>query len=220
MLYHVQLGKGILYPNTHIYQISQAEKITGLYKRFFLLLFASVLIYLIGSYYGIGMESVSGEITSLSNSELEAKKLFVLIGQVLKGAIFSIIVFYLPAIFYWAIFNVYFKKLLVMQTYVLAVLLVEKLLLIPLQIFLQIGWESSPFGLGVLMQYMSDYKLIIYLAGSITIFKVWVIFYQINWLKGLVESKTNWLIAVVILFNIFIWIITALISHMELGRLI
>lgn len=220
MLYHVQLIKGILYPNTYLYQLAKAEKITGLYIRFLLLLAAGAIIYLAAAYSGYGMDIVSNEISNVSNEELETKKLFVGIGKILWGIVFTLLIFFIPAIFYWTLMDTEFVKLLVMQLFVLAVLLIEKVLTLVLQISFGLDRASSPFSFGVMAQYLTESRLLIHLAGTITLFQVWVIFFQYMNLKAFSPRSPKWILLIVIIVNLVGWIMTSTIYYLEFEKLI
>jgi hypothetical protein len=220
MFYRVQLIKGILSPNTYLYQMTKAEKITGLYIRFLLLMAAGSIIYLAAAYTGYGMDIVSNEISNVSHQELETKKLFLGIGKVLWGIVFSLLIFFVPAIFYWTIMDTEFAKLLVMQLFVLAVLLIEKALTIVLQISFGLERVSSPFSLGVIVQYLTDNRLLIQLAGTITLFQIWVIFFQYMNLKAFSPRSPKWILLIVIIVNLVGWIMTSTIYYLEFEKLI
>ncbi|WP_394580932.1 hypothetical protein [Cytobacillus firmus] len=220
MFYHVQLLKGILSPNTYLYQLTKAEKITGLYIRFLLLMAAGAILYLAAAYTGYGMDIVSNEISNVSHQELESKKLFLGIGKALWGIVFSLLIFFVPAIFYWTIMDTEFAKLLVMQLFVLAVLLIEKALTLILQISFGLERVSSPFSLGVMVQYLTDNRLLIQLAGTITLFQIWVIFFQYMNLKAFSPRSPKWILLIVIIVNLVGWIMTSTIYYLEFEKLI
>ncbi|OMF61528.1 hypothetical protein BK139_06720 [Paenibacillus sp. FSL R5-0490] len=220
MFYHVQLIKGILSPNTYLYQLTKAEKITGLYIRFLLLMAAGAILYLAAAYTGYGMDIISNEISNVSQQELETKKLFLGIGKVVWGIVFSLLIFFVPAIFYWTIMDTEFAKLLVMQLFVLAVLLIEKALTLVLQISFGLERVSSPFSLGVMVQYLTDNRLLIQLAGTITLFQIWVIFFQYMNLKAFSPRSPKWILLIVIIVNLVGWIMTSTIYYLEFEKLI
>jgi hypothetical protein len=220
MLYHVQVIKGLLHPKLHTYRILEAEKIKGLYNRFFLLLIIFIGIYMAGAYFGIGMESISNEVTVSNSETLAAKQIFMILGKGIWGALLAVLAFYIPAIVYWATLNTRFKDMLVLQLYMMAILILEQIITMPLLFFLDIGQNSSPFSLGVIAQYITDNRLLIYLAAAVTLFKIIIVIYQYKWLKALSDRSPQIVALVVCLFNIIIWAISSIFAYMQFEKLI
>jgi hypothetical protein len=220
MIYRMRLFRGVLEPNTHLYQLEKAEVIRGLWAMLLLLIFSSGLVFFIGGYFGIGSEYLSKYITELSRNEFETYKLFVIIGQFLWGIFYAVAVLFLPAIIYWALFDSEFRKLLVMQSYVLFILLAEKVILTPFQIMLGIGAESSPFSLGVITQYITDHRWFVHFSGTISIFSVLGIVIQYKVLKSITDKNPKLLLTIVILLNVIGWGLLATLSYLRLEKLI
>ncbi|UQD53440.1 hypothetical protein C0971_16495 [Bacillus methanolicus] len=219
MIYRMRLFKGILKPKTYLYQLEKAEVIKGLWVRLLLLIFASGLVFFIGGYFGIGSEFLSKYITEFSRNEFETYKLLVIIGQCLWGIFYAAVVLFLPALIYWALFEAEFRKLLVMQAFVLFFLIAEKVILTPFQITLGIGAESSPLSLGVITQYITDHQWLIHFSGTISIFSVIGIVIQYKVLKAITDKNPKLLLAIVILLNLIGWCLAAALSYLGLQKL-
>ncbi|MDE3840193.1 hypothetical protein C0966_12635 [Bacillus methanolicus] len=220
MIYRMRLFRGILEPNTYLYQLEKAEVIRGLWIRLLLLILASGLVFFIGGYYGIGSEILSKYITELSRSEFETYKLFVIIGQFIWGIFYAAAVLFLPALIFWALFEPEFRKLLVMQAFVLFFLIAEKVILAPIQITLGIGAESSPLSLGVITQYITDHGWLAHFSGAISIFSVLGIVIQFKVLKAITDKNPKLLFAIVVLINVIGWALEAALSILGLEKLI
>ena len=87
MNYNVRLLRGIFRPNIYLYQLQQAEVISGFWLRLVMLIGGSVLISALGGYYGLGSEGFSHELTTLDKSEFAARKLFF-VAEIYYGDLF------------------------------------------------------------------------------------------------------------------------------------
>ncbi|MEH7121991.1 MULTISPECIES: hypothetical protein [unclassified Bacillus (in: firmicutes)] len=220
MVYYVHLLKGLLAPNTFSYQIMRAETIRGLWKKAIWLTVISMILFTLSGYFGIGMDFLTKEITDLSRKEFEMEKLFAIVGRLIWGMIFSLLVLFGFSVILWAILDMSYKKIVVVQQFVLCILLLEKAILLPFNIWLGIGPEASPFSLGVIAAYLTSSSILVYFFSHISLFTVWVIFFQYKALKGLGERSPKTVLLTIILAHLFIWVVSALLSYLEIEKLI
>ncbi|MFB6467390.1 hypothetical protein ACE38V_11330 [Cytobacillus sp. Hz8] len=220
MDYHVQLFRGIIHPKISAYQLQKAEQISALVKKMMLLFFSSLLLFALSAYFGIGNESISKTINNWSAEEFEARKLWFALGQVVWGVIWTGFILFFPALLYWILTDLEYRKLLVLQLFAGVILLLEKLVLLPFQYQLGIDVQSSPFSLGVLAQYITNNRFLIGFFGAITLFKVGIMFLQYHYLKILTDRTSKQLIFIILSINLFFWIFTAILSMIPLDKLI
>ena len=115
MTYQVQLLKGLFQPRTNRYQLEQAEGITRFGTKLVLLYLSSAIIFLLGAYFGIGSESMSKEITKLGESHYEVGKLLVIAGKLVASLLYPTFYVVLAAVVFWAVLDIPFKKVAVVQ---------------------------------------------------------------------------------------------------------
>ncbi|PLR76195.1 hypothetical protein CU633_17195 [Bacillus sp. V3-13] len=220
MFFQNKLTKGLWDPARFFYQLREAERITGLWNRVVLLLLASALIFGLGTYTGVGTEILSKEITQLPISEFEAHKALFAAGQILWGLFYAALVLFVPSLFFWTLTDIEYKKLTVVQTLVLLILLIEKVVLLPFQITFGLDRFSSPFSLGVIAQYLSIKSFFVYFLATITVFKIWGMALQYKALKLLSDKNPKILLLMIISINLAAWLFSALISYIEFEKVL
>lgn len=217
MTFRIQPLKGLYKRENYCHQLQEAEALLG-YKRYiWLLFFLSMCVYAVSAAFGIGTEMLSKEITTISSSELEAKKQLFLIGRLLVSIAVPSVILFVSSLYYWGFLNLSYRKLVCIQLSVFCIFLIEKVMEIPLLLLLNIDATSNPFSLGIAAQYMTDKEIIIQFFSQITIFQVWMIALTCYYLKRLSEQKMSAIIMVVTSFFLFCWIITSLLSYIKMG---
>lgn len=220
MIYYVHLLKGLFSPNVFFYQIGKAEEIRGLWKKAALLTLLCVLFFSLSSYFGLGMEFLSKEITEIGQQQMEAKKFIVAVGQLVWGITYALFVLFGLSVIFWAALDMEYLKIVAIQLFVLVILLLEKVILLPLNVWLGIGPEASPFSLGVITRYLTSNMILVYFFSHFSIFKVWTIFFQYRGLKGLSDKNPKVVLLIIVVVNLFFWLASALLSYLKLERLI
>lgn len=220
MVFNVQLLKGLLAPNTLTYQIMNAERLKGLWKKTVLLAFVSMILFALYGYFGVGMDFLTKEITELSRQELETKKLFVILGRLIWGLIYSMLVLFGFSVVLWAILDMAYRKIVIVQLFVLSILLLEKAILLPICIWLGIGLEASPFSLGVMARYLTSSSILVYFFSHFSLFKIWAVIFQYQALKSLSERNPKTVLVIIIVVNLLIWLLSSLLSYLEIEKLI
>lgn len=216
MTYTLQLFRFVFAVDDHIFRIGKAETVRNPWKAMLLLGLLSMVVYGGMSILGMGSTPISSGAVLLDPAEYEMRKLWFVMGRIAFAIIFALFVLFIPTlIFYW-VTKVPFKKILLMQVVVLFVLLVERILWIPMAIFIGLDWYVSPFSLGVIASYMTDISFLIYLFGAISVFQLWVITLQIKFLSKLTTLHKGWIYATVILLHVTIWTVTAVVSYIDI----
>lgn len=220
MYYRIRLLRGVLFPRYLSYQLKESEAIIGLFPRLFLLFIASSIIFAVESFYGIGTESISKEITTASAHEFEVKKLLHLTGQVLWGLVYAGLFIFLPSLFYWTLTDVQYKKLLIVQAYSFLILLFGKSLNTLASFQLKVDPLYSPFSFGPMFQYLTSSEFLIVAFGTITLFHFWAIFVQYYYLNQLTEKGSKFVFLIVLALNLFFWIVNTLLSYIKIENLV
>ena len=217
MTFRIQPLKGVFRPLTYQHQLQKAESLKGYKLYIALLILASMLVYAISAIFGLGSESISKEITGLGSNEYEARKELFLAGRIILGAFVAAALIFLGALFFWSYVSLPFSKLAVIQMSAFSIFLVEKLIQIPLFLFLQIDASSNPLSFGVIVQYITDQELIISFFSKITIFQITMIVLIIYYLKKMAEVSRKSASMLVIGFFVFCWAVSALFSYIKIG---
>jgi hypothetical protein len=217
----VRLFRGLINPSFFFYQLKDMEDVKGYRKKVFHLVWMSIIVFGLISSFGIGMDPLSKEITTLSPVTYELEKFLFFLGRLLGGLLYAAIILFFCSLIFWTISDEgEYRKLVMTQGVVLLVLLLEQLSYIPLSLFFSLEWYSSPLSLGVITQYVTSKTYVTYLMGSFTLFKAWVFFIQYKGIKRLTGQK-NWIIWLVILLtNLFIWSLNALLAYLSISTLL
>ncbi|WP_226675615.1 hypothetical protein [Rossellomorea aquimaris] len=217
----VKLIRGLRQPSYFFYQLKESEVLRGYKQKIILVFLLSALVFGLVSSLGIGMDPLSKELTTLSPFTYEMEKFLFLLGRIISGLLYAAIILFVPALIFWTISDEgEYRKLVVIQSLVLLILLIERLTYIPLSLFLSLDWFSSPLSLGVITQYITGKSWVIYFLGCFSLFKIWVFYIQYKGIKRLTQQK-NWLIWLVILLtNLLFWSVTAFMAFLDFSKLI
>jgi hypothetical protein len=220
MIYRVQLFRGLKDPYIIGHQLTKAEKMEGTWKYTIILTFASFLLYSISAYLGIGSEMLSNLIYQLTPSEYEATKLLFAAGQVLIGVFGTIIFIFFPALIFWLFSDTDYIRYVNIQLIITTIILLEKAISIPFHFYLGLDPVSLPYSLGIIAQYITDYRYIILFFAQITFFQLWVIVLQYTYVKSNMNRNNKIVLAIVISTNISIWLVLALFSYVDFEKIL
>ncbi|MDF1508163.1 hypothetical protein PZE06_08195 [Robertmurraya sp. DFI.2.37] len=215
MYYQVQIWKGLTSPYVSAHQINKAEKLNGIWKWTVRLLLISLILSGISAYLGIGNESLSKLIYDTTSSEFQTIKGLFAIGQVVQSTVTTAILIFLPALIFWIFTDIEYYKLVVVQLFVAGIWLLEKIVFFPLQFYFGLDHASSPFSLGILAQYITDYQLLSHFFGEISLFSIWVMFIQYKYLSVITEKSPRIILLLIVSIQLFFWIFTALFSYIK-----
>ncbi|UII55644.1 hypothetical protein LS684_18770 [Cytobacillus spongiae] len=220
MIYQVRLLKGLLHPQELFFQLHKAEVIKGLKPRIFLLFVFSIIIYAMSAFYGMGTESISKELAELPRSEFETRKLLFMLGKIAWAILYTAIILFVPAAFFWVFTDLPFNKVVVIQLIAACLLLLEKALVFLVASIWGLNRFSSPFSLGVVSQYVIEYEFLIYFFSFISIFSVWTIYFQYNGIKKISNKEPKMVALMVVGINLIFWLIASLFSIIKFEKLL
>ncbi|QQZ09185.1 hypothetical protein [Heyndrickxia vini] len=206
-------------PKTTFFQLGKAEVIYGLKMRLFLMILFSAVIFALEGLMGIGSTSISRTLTIDPKGVFEWHKALFVMGKILSGIIYSIGILYIAPLAFSVFADVSYRKLVVIQVFVLFILLIEHITYFPLVLWLDLDWYSSPLSFGVIGQYITTTPFLIALLGSLSIFKIWGIYIQYKGLCSLSEKKRVPLLILVIVVNLIFWGIISLLTDIDFYRL-
>ncbi|WP_249872590.1 hypothetical protein [Oceanobacillus saliphilus] len=210
MTYRVRLFRILTSMEDDLFRIKKAERIENLWKVNVVLVLAAVIVYAWMAFLGLGSEAISSVAVSLTQQTYETSKLWFIIGRSLYGLLFAAFILFVPSLLFYLLTGIPYRKLVIMQQIVLAVMLAERLLWIPLVIFAGLNWQVSPLSFGIIASYMTDMPWIIYFFGAITVIQLWIIWFQVKYITTFSGMKKHVIWINVILLHFLGWCLAAL----------
>lgn len=199
----------------HIFRIRKAEKIRRLWIVSALLTFISVLVYIWMAYLGIGSDFISRGAVGLSPETYEAGKFWFLIGRAIYAVFIAVLVLFLPSLLFYLLTEIPYRKLMIMQQVVLVIMLIERLIWIPFMLLGGLDWYVSPLSFGIIASYVTGISWVIYFFGAISLFQLWIIWFQVKFITSLVPMRKRWIWLNVILLHVLGWAVAALIAFAD-----
>jgi len=217
MTYQVELVKGLFRPTFSSIQLKEAEGITAFKLKLVWIYMASILLFSISGYFGIGTESVSKELNGLGTERFETGKLLVFLGNLLAGLILPTIFLFLTAMIFWVVTDIPYIKIVVVQMIVFTLCLVEKLLLLPFFLLMDLNQDANPFSLGVVSQYFIANDYFIHFFSEVSIFSVAIIVITYKYLKSLSAKNPIIILLMLCVSYLIYWFIAAFCSYLEVS---
>ncbi|WP_101846634.1 hypothetical protein [Halobacillus sp. Marseille-P3879] len=215
MSYSIHFIKLLISHSDQLVLLRKAERLRHFWKNFFLLFFLTILTYAAVTWTGIGTDPLSSDINTLSRIDFEFQKVWFLFGRAAVGlTLFLGVLFFIPFIF-WLLFDLPFKKTIVIQLSVWAVMLLERLTWIPFMIYFGLDWYVSPLSFGIISSYFTQLEWIVYFFGSISLFQLFIVWFQIKSITFLSPSRKWWVVTGVTLWNIILWAGTAALVYFD-----
>lgn len=215
MTYSINLIKIFFAMDDHLFRIRKAEKIHQLWKTSAILILISMVVYGWMAYLGIGSDLVSKGAVGLTPEAYEASKFWFLIGRVIYAVFLALLILFVPSLLFYLLTEIPYQKLLIMQQTVLVVMLIERMIWIPLVLLIGLDWHVSPLSFGIIASYATDVPWAIYFFGAISLFQLWIIWFQVKFITSLVSMKKQWIWLNVILLHFLGWALTALITFAD-----
>jgi hypothetical protein len=215
MVYHIQLLRKFFHIDDYLFQVREAEQIKGLTKSTLVLVMLSMIIYGWSSWIGLGTGLLSNEATSLPAEQYELHKLWFVIGRLVYACLFVLFILYVTPLLFQFIFKTGYKKIVSIQMRIVLILLVERITWIPLFVYLGLEWYVSPLSFGIIGSYLTNFPLLIYFFGAISLFQCWIIWFQVKSIAFLSDTKKGWIWLVVLFIHFIFWSITAFLTSQD-----
>ncbi|GGJ98566.1 hypothetical protein GCM10007063_21080 [Lentibacillus kapialis] len=215
MLYHVNPVKFFFPIDDHLFRLKKAEALKNLWKISLLLILCSTGVYAWMALLGVGSGMISAEAISLTSFEYEAGKVWFVLGRMVFAVVFALLVLFIPSLFFYSFTDIPFKKIIILQQIVLFVMLAERVLWIPLAVYGGLDWFVSPWSFGIIASYVTDTLWVVVFFGAISLFQLWIIWFQVKFLNYLSPVKKPWIWLSVIFIHIFYWIGTAALAFLD-----
>ncbi|AZU60382.1 hypothetical protein [Neobacillus mesonae] len=202
-MHQVRLIEGTFQPSAHFIGLKETEQVKGISLKIAVIIGSSMLVSAVGAYLGAGTEEIMKSMDTVGREKLEFAKLIFGIGEVLSGLLSPLFIMFFFALFFWPFFSqMNFGKILSIQLFPAFLYTVEKLLNVPLFLLLGISKESSPFGLGVLTQLITNQTYLVNLFSQITIFQIWSACLQVIAFRKMSDKPMSLIVLIVIFTHI------------------
>lgn len=192
-----------------LFRIRKAEQINNLWKHSVILIFLTMIIYGWMGYLGIGTDIISSNIGSFNALTYEQSKFWFMTGRIVFGLLLALLLLFVVPLILRGLTEIPYRKLIVMQQMVLLVMMIERIIWIPLFLYLGLDWYASPLSLGIAAAYLTDIPWIIVFFGAISLVQIWIIWFQIKYISALSSIKKRWIWGSVLLLHIFYWLVVA-----------
>ncbi|ASN03647.1 hypothetical protein [Virgibacillus necropolis] len=213
MTYNFNLVKFFFSFDDHLYRIHKAEKVYNLWKISGLLVLLSVVIYAWMASLGMGTDFISKDAIGLSELHYEQSKLWFILGRVGFAILMALFLLFVPSLILHLVTDVPYQKVMMMQQIILFVMLIERVMWIPLFVNFGLDWYVSPLSFGVIVSYFTEASWPVYFFGAISLFQLWIIWFQIKYLGYLSTIKKYWIWLNVISLHIFYWFVVAFLAY-------
>ncbi|OZU87281.1 hypothetical protein CIL03_17845 [Virgibacillus indicus] len=215
MTYYVNVFRMLFSLDDHLFRIHKAEKIHKLWKATVLLILLCIVVYTWMAMLGIGTDMISSTAVQGGQLEYEQSKFWFIIGRMVYAIVFACIILFLPSLLFYLLTGIPYRKLLIMQQLVLFVMLIERIIWIPLVTLNGLDWYVSPLSFGIIASYLTEVSWAIYFFGAISLFQLWIIWFQVKYLNGFSSIRKRWIWINVIGLHILFWCVAALLAYAD-----
>ncbi len=199
----------------HLYRINKAEKIKNLWRLCLLLTLFSMAIYTWMAFLGIGSDIISSNAIELNTLDYEQSKFGFALGRCVFAILLALIVLFIPSLIFYAITGIPYQKLIIMQQIVLLVMLVERILWIPLMLYWGLDWYVSPLSFGIIASHLTSTPWIVSFFGAISLVQLWIIWFQVKYIRYLSTIKQRWIWLSVIVIHIIYWLTVTFLGFID-----
>jgi hypothetical protein len=210
----MNLLKGIIKPKKEFKKFAEAKKITGFGWRLVLLAILNAIIGAATAYVSYRLFGIPEEtLQQLQNAGLEMTKEMIVIGNaILFGIVGLFLTLAIPtiaALIYWIFFTaVGFKKLFIINMYVLVITLVASA--VQLALLAVFKFEPTTYlSLGSFTRLLTDNAFLNAFFGGITIFLFWKVYILVTALQKVSIKSNSYVVFVFIMLNVLLLLFNA-----------
>ncbi|QXE01126.1 hypothetical protein [Terribacillus sp. DMT04] len=197
MTYHTNPFRLLTSPKETLFKLREAETLRGHWLWTTLLLVAFCIVYAALGWIGAGTETLNQLRADYTGADYEYAKLWFVIGRLVLGFVIGLLVLFVVSLVFYLFYEISYQKLLVLQLSVGIVFLFEALTWLVLLPAAGLEWNRSPFSLGVLADLFTDKPWIISLFGTVSIFQLFILYFQTRCLLVLFPAK-RWHVWIVV----------------------
>ncbi|MFC7684616.1 hypothetical protein [Ureibacillus sp. GCM10028918] len=219
MDYQFRFWHSLLNPSKLAFALDNQEQdyhIKGYRYRFYVLLGLTVLFFVVRGIWGMGTENLTHLFAANLEEEYIVSRYLSVIGAAIKGLLFFVFHYYFISLCLSILTDHSFKAISKIQLFVIASILVEKVIVF--LVFSMSGFTTaiSFLSLGPVSTYLTDDSFVIFFFNQLTIATAATIFIQYIFLSKWEEDGKGLLLAKIIAVQIFFALVTAAISILPL----
>lgn len=190
----------------------QGYQIKGYRSKFFVLFFSMVIFYIVRDLWGMGTEGLSYFSVSDMYEEFVVSRYLSTLGAAIEGMLFFLFHYYLISFCLYVLTDFPFRSISKIQLFVIASILIEKVILFI--VFVMVGYTTpiSFLSLGPITSYLVNDSFVIYFLNQITVATVATVVIQYVFLSKWEEESKGILLTKIIIVQLFFALITAAIS--------
>ncbi|RWZ52275.1 hypothetical protein EQV77_15210 [Halobacillus fulvus] len=219
MTYSVNLIKLFIRRDDHLFKLNRAERITNVWTLLFILLGLTIFTYIWTAWMGLGTDNISAHMTDFNRIEYEFRKAWFLVGRAAYALVLFLFILFISSFIFWLFNNTPYKKLIIVQMNVLLIMLLERITWIPLMTYAGLDWYVSPLSFGPIASYFTTIDWVIYFFGALSLFQLFIIWYQATSISKLSDTKKGWIWTGVILWHVLLLAGTSLLAKFDLSLL-
>lgn len=211
MTYHTNPFRLLINPKETLFKLREAEQLRGLWLWTVLILLAFSLVFAALGWVGAGTETLNQLKANYLGSDYEYAKFWFIIGRLVWGLGLGLLVIFVVSLVFYLFYEIPYQKLVVIQLSVGAVFLLEALSWLLLLPVAGLEWNRSPYSLGVIADLLTDRPWIISLFGAVSLFQLFILYFQTRCLLVLFPAKRWHVWAVVgMIYICYILVLTLL----------
>ncbi|SDC04842.1 hypothetical protein SAMN05421663_101253 [Terribacillus halophilus] len=189
MTYHTNPFRLLIKPKETLFKLREAEELRGHWRWTILILLAFCLVYTALGWMGAGTETLNQLKSGYIGSEYEYAKFWFIIGRLFSGLLLGLLVIFVVSLVFYLFYEIPYEKLLIIQLSVSIVFLLEALSWLLLLPAAGLEWDRSPFSFGVLADLFTDRPWVISLFGAVSLFQMFILYFQTRCLLVLFPAK-------------------------------
>ncbi|WP_051748315.1 hypothetical protein [Terribacillus saccharophilus] len=197
MTYHTNPFRLLTNPKETLFKLREAEQLRGHWLWTVLILLAFCLVYAALGWVGAGTETLNQLNAVYIGSDYEYAKFSFIIGRLVWGLGLGLLVIFVVSLVFYLFYEIPYQKLIVIQLSVGVVLLLEALSWLLLLLAAGLEWDRSPFSLGVISDLFTDRPWVISLFGAVSLFQLFILYFQARCLLVLFPAK-RWHVSAVV----------------------
>lgn len=220
MLEQFHIFKAVIYPQMYFSNLVKDEKKRSIWIVLSVVLLFSAIITMFSSYYGVGTEPLAIDIEKITTGAYSWKIALFGIGQIIGSLIFPVLYLFIASFAFWYFCaEQAFRPFIFVNIAVIIVQIIGSLFALPFRVLMGLDAYTSPFSLGVLVQYITKNAYIVHFFGGISLFHLWGMVIQVIALKIFTNKSNKFILIVVIGVNLFLLLFMTLIIELDLYKL-
>lgn len=210
-MYEYKFWNQLSNPTNLNYSLENSEdgKLLGYKKAFWSIFFFTLLYFIVKSVWGINTEGLTYLLAEEEMDRYSFARLLSLGSSILFGILFFVIHYYVITYFIHLLTEIPYKWIQKTQLYVIAILILEKVITLIIFAIAGFGTPFTMFSLSPIIAYVYYHDYLLFFFNYLTVGTVFSIWVQYNFLSQWIEERKKSLLFKLILIHVAIAIILA-----------